>query len=182
LISLIKDGNMRTFSAILIVLGSALIIANVRRAEPPLAPPKRHYLFHASVIEIQPDESQKKLSELNLSTDEGGQCSFFSGQEIAVPVAGGKAEFIQRGISLKLQAMGTVKKSIHVAGIFEWKEPRLTDKKQLKDGALASQCISEVVHEGETVKVKLDLSKHNGKEYRVEFRVEEIKEEQKSGS
>ena len=87
-----------------------------------------------------------------------------------------------KGHFSKASGHGTVKKSIHVAGVFEWKEPRLTDKKQLKDGALASQCISEVVHEGETVKVKLDLSKQNGKEYRVEFRVEVVKEEQRSGS
>lgn len=117
-----------------------------------------------------------------MSIEEAGLGSFFIGQEVAVPVAGGKVEFAKKGVSLQLQGTAAEKKKIHVGGLFEWKEPRLDAENQLKPEALGSQCISEVVHLGETIKVRLDLSKQNGKEYRVEVKALEVKEDIKAGS
>jgi hypothetical protein len=80
-------------------------------------------------------------------------------------------------MSLRLQATGAEKQRIYVGGLFEWKHPRFDNHNQPHDGSLGCQSISELVCPGETIKVKLDLSKEKGNEYRVEIKVEEVKVE-----
>jgi hypothetical protein len=151
------------------------------QAELPKHLPERQFLFHVSVYQIETDGTQESVFGPCLKCEEGSEGVCFTGQEVTI-AAEGKISTVRKGFSIKLQAIGAKKKRIHVGGLFEVLDPRLDPKTQKVIETLGRQCISEVVYPGEAVKVKLDLSKENGKEYRVELKVEEVKEEQRSGS
>jgi len=161
-------------------LALVTILPKGLQAEPPNLQPEHQFLFHISIFEIEADGTQSTASKLTMRSSEGALGSCFVGQKIAV-VAGGKVTFVDKGISMKVQATGAAKKRIHVGGTFEVLDPHLDAANRVVD-ILGSQGISEVVHPGETVKANLDLSKENGKEYRVELKVEEVKEDTKPGS
>jgi hypothetical protein len=162
-----------SFAAILLTFQTA---AHYSNAETPKAQKPLKYRVNAIVVEIAADGTQNTIFQPKILLDEGLESSVFVGQEILLPDARGVARSFLKGNSLKIQATAAEKKRIHVGGLFELKHPIYDQKGQPHDGSVGTLRISEVVLPGETLKVKMDLTNENGKEYRVEIQVEEIEE------
>ncbi|MFL5241642.1 MAG: hypothetical protein ACJ8FY_06000 [Gemmataceae bacterium] len=50
------------------------------------------YSINAIVVEIDPDGTQRTTADITYGVNEGGEACYFAGEEVVLPVAGGKAQ------------------------------------------------------------------------------------------